>query len=78
MLRLRLHKIALIETKKTCNVKTDFSDSTFFILLSSEHEEIEKLKWLESEKVHHDIGQRYAILLWIRYHRQKWIDGQHD
>ena len=55
-------------------MKEDFSDSTFFQLLTSEQVEIDKLKWVESEKSNRDIGKNYAIVLWVRYYRQGWIE----
>lgn len=38
----------------------------------AEREEIMKHKWLESEKVGHDIGYDQALLDWIMNHREKW------
>jgi len=38
----------------------------------AEREEILRHKWLESEKVGHDIGFERALLDWIRNHREKW------
>jgi hypothetical protein len=55
-------------------MKEDFSDSSLFKQLSSEAEQIQKLKWCESEKARHDIGISRAILLWVRYHRDKWLE----
>ncbi len=52
-------------------MKKDFSDSTLFKKLSSDVEEIKKLKWIESEKANKDIGYNRALLLWIRYHKKK-------
>jgi Domain of unknown function (DUF4032) len=46
--------------------------------------EILKHKWIESEKINHDIGFENALLDWIKKHRKKWaseqqeIDNQHD
>ena len=37
-----------------------------------EREEILKHKWLESEKVGHDIGFEKALLDWVFNHREKW------
>ena len=37
-----------------------------------EREEILKHKWIESEKVGHDIGFEKALLSWVCYHREKW------
>lgn len=38
----------------------------------AEREEILRHKWLESEKVGHDIGFEHALLDWIRNHRDRW------
>jgi hypothetical protein len=40
--------------------------------LLREKEEINKLKWLESEKHGQDIGYERALLLWARRHRRAW------
>lgn len=53
-------------------MKEDFSDSSLFQKLSSESEEIKKLKWIESEKEKRDIGYSRALLIWIRNHRDNW------
>ena len=56
-------------------MKKDFSDSSLFQKLSSESEEIKKLKWIESEKERRDIGYSRALLIWIRKHHFKWWDS---
>ena len=38
----------------------------------AEREEILRHKWLESEKVGHDIGFERALLDWIVRHRSNW------
>jgi hypothetical protein len=38
----------------------------------AEREEILKHKWLESEKVGHDLGFEWALMDWIVKHRAKW------
>jgi hypothetical protein len=38
----------------------------------AEREEILRHKWLESEKVGHDIGFERALLDWIVKHRSSW------
>lgn len=38
----------------------------------AEREEILKHKWIESEKVGHDIGFERALLDWIVKHRASW------
>lgn len=53
-------------------MKDDFSDSSLFKKLSSESEEIQKLKWIESEKENQDIGYSRALLIWIKKHHAIW------
>jgi len=38
----------------------------------AEREEILKHKWLESERLGHDVGFERALLDWIRKHRENW------
>ena len=38
----------------------------------AEREEILKHKWIESERLGHDIGFERALLDWIRKHRESW------
>jgi hypothetical protein len=38
----------------------------------AERDEIEKHKWLESEKAGEDIGFEKALMDWISYHRTAW------
>jgi len=51
----------------------DFSDSTFFKMLSAESEEIKKLKWIESEKEGCDIGLDKAVIIWVTAYRKDWM-----
>tara|TARA_R110000868_G_scaffold340493_1_gene601148 strand:+ start:639 stop:860 length:222 start_codon:yes stop_codon:yes gene_type:complete len=37
--------------------------------------EIERHKWIESEKQRHDIGFEKALVDWISKHRLGWIDS---
>jgi len=38
----------------------------------AEREEILRHKWIESERLGHDIGFERALLDWIRKHREGW------
>jgi hypothetical protein len=38
----------------------------------AEREEIMRYKWIESEKLGHDIGFERALLEWIMKHRSAW------
>lgn len=42
----------------------------------AEREEILRHKWLESEKLGHDIGFEKALLDWILKHRAKWRENR--
>lgn len=46
----------------------------------AEREEILRHKWIESEKVGHDIGFEKALLDWVMKHRAAWRStrGQHS
>ncbi len=57
----------------------DASGSNDFVKQSSlyqeflaEREEILRHKWIESERLGHDIGFERALLDWIRKHRDSW------
>jgi hypothetical protein len=38
-----------------------------------EQQEIDKLKWIESEKEGRDIGKNKAVFLWNKYYRKNWL-----
>jgi len=42
----------------------------------AEREQILRHKWLESERLGHDIGFDRALMDWIRFHRRDWIKGR--
>ena len=46
--------------------------SLVFREFKKEKQEINKLKWIESEKSGKDIGFEKALFLWARAHRQTW------
>lgn len=41
--------------------------------LQCEKEEIDRLKWIESEKINRDIGYGKAIFLWKTRYRTNWV-----
>tara|TARA_R110002153_G_scaffold187818_1_gene340786 strand:+ start:328 stop:483 length:156 start_codon:yes stop_codon:yes gene_type:complete len=43
--------------------------------LKLEKEEIDKLKWIESEKKGRDIGICKAVFLWKKNHKEAWEKG---
>ena len=51
----------------------DFNNSSYYQLLKQERQEIDKLKWIESEKRGYDIGKEKAVLIWVKKYRCKWI-----
>ncbi len=55
-----------------------FYDSKVYQFYLQEQQEIDKLKWIESEKQGRDIGKIQAVFLWTRYHRKKWLKGLDD
>ena len=46
--------------------------SSVFREFQKEKQEINKLKWLESEKSGKDIGFEQALFMWARRHRSPW------
>jgi hypothetical protein len=54
----------------------DFKDtSTVYQYYKSELEQIQKHKWIESEKAGKDVGFSFALTDWIRYHRKAWRES---
>ena len=47
-------------------------NSSLYREFQAEREEILKHKWIESEKVGHDIGFERALTDWIIKHRANW------
>jgi hypothetical protein len=47
-------------------------NSTLYKEFLAEREEINRHKWIESEKAGHDIGFEHALTDWIVKHRAKW------
>lgn len=54
-------------------MKDSFYHSRTYQILYREKIEIDKLKWIESEKEGRDIGKMRAVFLWRKYHRQQWL-----
>lgn len=59
-------------TDQATEEKNRFRDSSLYREFQAEREEILRHKWLESEKVGHDIGFEQALTDWIVKHRSKW------
>ena len=52
--------------------KDMLKNSSLYREFRAEREEILKHKWIESEKVGHDVGFEQALTGWILKHRSKW------
>lgn len=39
-------------------------------------EEIDKHKWIESEKAGYDVGWAYAVIDWTMKHKTKWLQSR--
>jgi len=52
--------------------------SNVFRFYELENKEIQKIKWLESEKEGKDIGEFRANWIWWAYYRNNWRSGMHE
>lgn len=60
-------------TKENDDGSSEFvKHSSLYQEFLAEREEILKHKWIESERLGHDIGFERALLDWIRKHRDGW------
>lgn len=58
---------------KSAEPSRDFvKQSSLYQEFLAEREEILRHKWIESERLGHDIGFERALLDWIRKHREAW------
>lgn len=44
----------------------------------AELDEIQRLKWISSENVGHDIGFEHALNFWAQNHRAEWRRGRNQ
>jgi hypothetical protein len=51
----------------------EFYNSKVYQFYMLEQQEIDKLKWIESEKEGRDIGKNKAVFLWNKYYRKNWL-----
>jgi len=51
----------------------DLHRSPLYVRFAEEAKEIDRLKWLESEKAGHDIGNDRAMWIWMTTHRSSWM-----
>ena len=56
---------------------TLLKNSALYQEFLAEREEILRHKWIESEKLGHDIGFEKALLDWIVRHRSTWRSNRH-
>lgn len=59
--------------KQEASPDNEFNNSTLFRAFMAEREEIQRHKWIESEKVGHDIGSEQALVSWLMNHRKRWL-----
>ncbi len=67
--------MAIQKVERTPNINsciTDFKKSTLYTEYLAEVAEINKHKWIESEKAGKDIGWDRALLDWIMNHKKDW------
>ena len=58
--------------KESSSASDLLKNSTLYQEFQAEREEILRHKWIESEKVGHDIGFEQALTDWIIRHRASW------
>jgi len=58
--------------KDTATANDLLKNSSLYCEFQAEREEILRHKWIESEKVGHDIGFERALTDWIIKHRTSW------
>jgi hypothetical protein len=65
----------MLKVEHTLNINNniaDFKKSTLYQEYQAEIAEINKHKWLESEKAGHDIGWDRALYDWLLHHKKDW------
>jgi hypothetical protein len=70
--RLLDEKMKTPDTQNTPGNHDFVNRSSFYQEYLAEREEILRHKWIESEKAGHDIGFEFALIDWVRNHRDKW------
>jgi len=60
------------KTESVSDPQSIMMNSSLYREFLAEREEILRHKWIESEKVGHDIGFERALLDWIVKHRSNW------
>ena len=57
---------------------TDFRNSSLYKKYLAEVEEINKHKWIESEKAGYDIGWNKALIDWIQNHKSEYTKARQN
>lgn len=68
----------MAETKRKASGDEMVRNSSLYREFQAEREEILRHKWIESEKVGHDIGFEQALTDWIVRHRAAWRRSRHQ
>ena len=55
---------------------TDFQNSSLYKTYLAEVEEINKHKWIESEKAGYDIGWNKALIDWVQNHKLEYTKAR--
>lgn len=66
------HSIQITPSAQSPGAREFVKQSSLYQEFLAEREEILRHKWLESERLGHDIGFERALLDWIRKHRDNW------
>ncbi len=59
----------------TGQVMFPIEKSSLMHLWELEKVEIDKVKWVESEKAHQDVGIYFAEWQWVMRYRETWLSG---
>jgi hypothetical protein len=49
-----------------------YSSSSIYQFFLAMKAEVDRHKWIESEKVGHDVGSEFAMIDWMLKHRSGW------
>ena len=63
----------VVDMKNAYSASELLANSLLYQELHAEHEEVLRHKWLESERVGHDIGYDRALFDWNLKHRSGWV-----
>jgi hypothetical protein len=63
----------MVSKKLNIDMSKEFYNSKIYKFYYQEQQEINKLKWIESEKLGRDIGKSKAIFLWLTKYKSGWV-----